>query len=256
MLESLATILAVEQVLHIPLATGLPGLIVLDARGGRQLQPSEEDLVVVGGARVAGAQRAGTGSCGSRQANQIEHCRRRCLRRCQHLQSRHITFITWLKQVPVGLGRRHPTQIGALVEQQLHHLRAAFVARRQQRVRAVPLVVPVDRRALLARLQQRGAAVRELLVDRRALVEQQLRHLRAAPLACQHQRGPAVLDLLVDRRALVDQQLHHLHMALPARKRQRGVARLVLLVDRRAIVEQLLHQIRVAGPARTVEWAH
>eukprot|EP00964_Phaeocystis_antarctica_P135829 scaffold100203_cov58-Phaeocystis_antarctica.AAC.4 len=107
MLESLATVLAVKQLLHILLATGLPGLIVLDARGSRQLQPCEEGLVVVGGARVAGAQRAGTGSCGSRQADQIEHCRRRC----QHL-SRHITLsITSLRQVPVGLGRRHPTQM-------------------------------------------------------------------------------------------------------------------------------------------------
>eukprot|EP00964_Phaeocystis_antarctica_P045288 scaffold26058_cov64-Phaeocystis_antarctica.AAC.2 len=123
MLESLAAVLAVEQLLHIierirpatAIGAGLPGLVVLDARGGRQLQPSEEGLVVIGGARVAGAQRAGPGSCGSRQADQIEHCLRRCLHRC-HLRclqrrSRHNTFTTSLKQVPVGLGRRHPTQM-------------------------------------------------------------------------------------------------------------------------------------------------
>jgi len=76
-LESLEAVVAAEQLLHSLLATGLPGLVVLDARGGRQLQPSEQGLVVVGGARVAGAQRARTGSCGSRQADKIEHCRRR-----------------------------------------------------------------------------------------------------------------------------------------------------------------------------------
>eukprot|EP00964_Phaeocystis_antarctica_P146980 scaffold113434_cov60-Phaeocystis_antarctica.AAC.4 len=71
-----------------------------------------------------------------------------------------------------------------------------------------------------------------------------------------HQRGAAVIVLHVDRRALVEQQLHHLRVAPLARLHQRGVAVLVLLVDRRAIIEQLLHQLRVAGVARLVKWAH
>eukprot|EP00964_Phaeocystis_antarctica_P030068 scaffold16944_cov60-Phaeocystis_antarctica.AAC.2 len=45
-LESLAPVVAVEELLG-------AGLVVLDARGSRQLQPSEEDLVFVGCARVA-----------------------------------------------------------------------------------------------------------------------------------------------------------------------------------------------------------
>eukprot|EP00964_Phaeocystis_antarctica_P045287 scaffold26058_cov64-Phaeocystis_antarctica.AAC.1 len=129
------------------------------------------------------------------------------------------------------------------------------------------LVLLVDRRALVEQQlhhlrmahdcpSHRGYAEPVLLAGRRALVEQQLRHLRVPVLSRQHQRGPAVLVLLVDRRAPIEQQLHHLRVALAARQHQRGPAVLVLLVDRRAIVEQLLHPLRVAATARLVKWAH
>eukprot|EP00964_Phaeocystis_antarctica_P007815 scaffold4200_cov60-Phaeocystis_antarctica.AAC.2 len=221
MLESLAAVAAAEQLLHSLLAPGLPRLVILDARGGCQLQPSEEDLVVAGGARVARAQSASTGSCGSRQADQIEHC----LRRCQHLR---ITVITSLKQVPLSVASRiHRVEQGAIVEQQRHHLLEAPAVRHHQRAAAA-----------------------------RALFEQQLHHLRVAVNERPHQRGPAEHVLLIDRRALVEQQLHHLRVALAARPHQRGHAVIVLLVDRRITVEQLLHQLRVAGTARVVKWAH
>eukprot|EP00964_Phaeocystis_antarctica_P023580 scaffold13164_cov66-Phaeocystis_antarctica.AAC.2 len=274
MLESLAAVVAVEDLLNKFSVTVLSELIVLDARGGRQLQPAEEDLVVVGRARVAGAQRARTGARESRRANQLKHCRPCCL--CNHIPARFrcllppryrclLLLLRLLRlrgaalrfqQVLVDLGSRHAPQLilinvdkhrkcsvavvvlhvdpCALVEQQLHHLRVAIEARRQQH----------------------GASALVLLVEQRALVEQQLHHLRAAELARPHQRGHAALGLLVDRRALVEQQRHHLRVALDARPHQRGHAVLVLLVDRRIIVEQLLHHLRVAGAARVLKWAH
>ena len=50
--------------------------------------------------------------------------------------------------------------------------------------------------------------------QRRALVEQHLRHRRVAFLRGDDQRDMAVLECLVDRRALVEQQLHHRLVAL------------------------------------------
>eukprot|EP00964_Phaeocystis_antarctica_P103147 scaffold68443_cov61-Phaeocystis_antarctica.AAC.4 len=146
----------------------------------------------------------------------------------------------------------------------------------------IGLVESVDE---VARNHQRGVAALVLLVDRRALLEQQLHHLHVAKAARVHQRGLAALVLLVDRSALVEQQLHPLrvaldarahqrgpadqlhhlrvatggkgrateerdHVAIDARQHQRGVAALVLLANRRAPVEQQLHHLRVALLAR------
>ena len=100
---------------------------------------------------------------------------------------------------------------------------------------APPLSSSSHTTSVPARQHQRGVADLALQVDRRALVEQQLHHLRVAFVARPHQRGPAPLVLHVDRRALVEQQPHHLRVAVPARQYQRGVAVFVLLVDRRAL---------------------
>ena len=78
-----------------------------------------------------------------------------------------------------------------------------------------------------------------------------LHHLRVPAEDLHHQCGLALLSLLVNRRALVEQQLHKLRVAIGARLHQRGPALLVLLVDRRALIEQQLRQhLRVGLVAR------
>ena len=78
-----------------------------------------------------------------------------------------------------------------------------------------------------------------------------LHHLRVPAEDLHHQCGLALLSLLVNRRALVEQQLHQLRVAIGARLHQRGPALLVLLVDRRALIEQQLRQhLRVGLVAR------
>eukprot|EP00964_Phaeocystis_antarctica_P088274 scaffold56168_cov73-Phaeocystis_antarctica.AAC.5 len=47
MLEGLAAVVAAEQLLNIRIFRNLPKLVALDARGGHELQPCEEDLVIV-----------------------------------------------------------------------------------------------------------------------------------------------------------------------------------------------------------------
>ncbi len=66
---------------HLGIVTCLAGLVVLDARGDRELQPCEEGLVVVGGAGVAGAKLGGSLLNIAGEADQLEHC----CRRCRHL---------------------------------------------------------------------------------------------------------------------------------------------------------------------------
>ena len=66
----------------------------------------------------------------------------------------------------------------------------------------------------------------------------------------------ASMNLGIGRRAVVEQQLHHLRVAPLARPHQRGVAVLALLVDRRALIEQPPHPLRVAVAARVMKWGH
>eukprot|EP00964_Phaeocystis_antarctica_P016418 scaffold9072_cov62-Phaeocystis_antarctica.AAC.8 len=145
----------------------------------------------------------------------------------------------------------HP---GALVEQQLHHLRLVLANRHHQR----------------------SPAHRILLVDRRVMVEQQLHHLRVAEVGCPEQCGLAFRVFLVDQRALLEQQQpralcaaiaarpdqrgpgqrHHLRLEEGPREPQRGCTRFVQTDvkrrtkrNRRAVVEQQLRHLRVARHA-------
>ena len=109
-LENLAAVVATKQLVRIllpiwyVLVAGLARLVVLDARGGRQLQPSEEDLMVVGRVRVTGAQLAGTLAREARQVDQLEH------RPCCGIQ--WVNALPFLfQELAVDKGRRHAPQL-------------------------------------------------------------------------------------------------------------------------------------------------
>ena len=89
------------------------------------------------------------------------------------------------------------------------------------------------------RLDQPGLAGDAVLhVDRRAVVEQQLRHLGVPVVRRAVERAVAVAVRLVDVGARLDQLLHDVDVAVPRRQDERAVAVVVLEVDVDRVVAQ------------------
>ena len=153
-----------------------------------------------------------------------------------------------------------PVDLGSVADQELDHLKVAFLGCRRQRRRALA-VRDVRRRVrleedshnvhvvLLCRRVHGRRAVGRRDLNRRPVRKQDLDHVKVALFGGCNERCEPGLRLGVDLSALLEQVQHNSVVALACRRVQRRPRVLVLLVDVGSVIDEVADNslVPVAG---------